>query len=124
MSSKLLFVDDDKSCLETVSSFLRNAGYDVLVAGDATEAMRQAGADDVKLGLIILDLNLAGEDGFMLMKFLKHNHPGVPILLYTGIAHDDPTIRAMLDQGADQYLPKRSLDELLVTVGMYFRQLS
>ncbi len=121
MGKSLLFVDDDKSCLESVTAFLRTAGYEVLPAKDATQAMQLAGIDGVKLGLIIVDIDLAGESGLMLMKFLRFNHPGVPVLLYTGKEHDDATIRTMLDQGADQYLPKRSLDELLVTVGSYFR---
>jgi hypothetical protein len=38
--------------------------------------------------------------------------------------HDDSTVRAMLDQGADQYLRKGTSEELIVTVGTYFRQLS
>jgi hypothetical protein len=38
--------------------------------------------------------------------------------------HDDSTVRAMLDLGADQYLHKGSMQELLVTVGTYFKQLS
>jgi hypothetical protein len=57
------------------------------------------------------------------MKYLRVNQPEVPILLYSGMDHDDSTIRAMLDEGADQYLRKGSIEELIVTVGTYFRQL-
>ena len=80
-------------------------------------------AEGLKLGLILLDLNLAGESGLTLMKYLRHNHPDVPILIFTGMEHDDTTVRSMLDQGADQYLRKGSTEELIVNVGMYFRQL-
>ncbi len=120
MAKKVLFVDDDANWREIALISLQDAGYDVITARDATEAMERG--QDEQLGLIILDLNLAGESGLTFMQFLKLNHPGVPILLFTGMEHDDSTVRAMLDQGADQYLRKGGTEELIVTVGTYFRQ--
>lgn len=119
MAKKVLFVDDDSNWREVVSSSLQDAGYEVICARDASEAMEKALGEE--LGLIILDLNLAGESGLTFMKYLKHNLPDVPILLFTGMDHDDVTVRAMLDQGADQYLRKSGTEELIVTVGSYFR---
>src|SRR5579863_8726412 len=104
MAKKVLFVDDDPAWREIALSSLQDAGYEVFAAQDASEAMEKA--QGVDLGLIILDLNLAGESGLTFMKFLRHNHPDVPILLFSGMEHDDSTIRAMLDDGADQYLRK------------------
>jgi DNA-binding response OmpR family regulator len=66
----------------------------------------------VKLALIILDLDLAGENGLMLMKFFQRNQSGVPIILYTGMCHDDDAIKAMLQQGAHQYVRKGALADL------------
>jgi DNA-binding response OmpR family regulator len=119
MVKKVLFIDDDPDWREVALSCLQDAGYEVIAAKDASEALEKAvGAD---LGLIILDLNLAGESGLTFMQYLKHNLPDVPILLFTGMDHDDSTVRAMLDQGADQYLRKTGTAELIVTVGTYFR---
>lgn len=121
MDAKVLFIDDDAAWREIALAALQDAGYQVVAAQDASEAMEKA--DGLNLGLIILDLNLAGESGLSFMKYLRHNHPDVPILLFTGMEHDDSAVRAMLDQGADQYLRKSSIEELIVTVGTYFRQL-
>src|SRR6476646_6581864 len=121
MDAKVLFIDDDPKWREMVSVTLQGGGYEVITAQDASEAMEKG--QGVKLGLIILDLNLAGESGLTLMKFLRHNYPDVPILLFSGMEHDDSTVRAMLDDGADQYLRKGGSEELIVTVGTYFRQL-
>src|SRR5207248_4575758 len=114
MSKQVLLIDDDQSWLRLASVALQQSGYAVLGAADASEAMRKA--DGASLGLIVLDLNLGGESGLTFMKFLKHNHPGVPILIHSAMEHDDSTIRAMLDLGADQYVHKGELEELLVTV--------
>jgi DNA-binding response OmpR family regulator len=97
-----------------VSAFLKENGYDVVTAADASEALTKI--EGGRFGLFILDLDLAGESGVMLMRFLKHNHPQVPILLYTGMEHDDGTVRSMLRDGADQYLKKGTMDELLKAV--------
>jgi two-component system, response regulator FlrC len=121
MDTQVLFIDDDGAWRQIASLALKDAGYEVVTAQDASEAM--ALSEGRNLGLIILDLNLAGESGLTLMKYLRHNHPDIPVLLFTGMEHDDSTVRAMLDQGADQYLRKSSIEELIVTVGTYFRQL-
>ena len=120
METKVLFIDDDKHWLEVAQASLQDAGYIVLTAQDATEAMQKS--QDTKLGLIILDLNLAGESGLSFMKYLRINQPDVPILLFTGMEHDDSTVRAMLDEGADQYLRKGSIEELIVAVGTYHKR--
>ncbi len=118
MGKKILFVDDDKDWRFMVTTWLGEAGYEVLAAADASEALiMREGAD---LGLIILDLDLAGESGRILMQFLRQNHPGVPVILYTALSHDDDTILAMLQEGAHQYIRKGPRAELLKAVRMSF----
>lgn len=119
VEKKILFVDDEADWREIVATTLKGVGHDVLTARDASEAMRQT--EGVKLGLIILDLNLAGENGVMLLRFLRRNHPDVPIILYTGMEHDEEAVKAMLLQGAAQYLRKGSMEDLVKAVGRSFR---
>ena len=82
---KILFVDDEKPSCDIVSATLADAGYAVLVVNDASEAMQQAA--DPALGLIIVDEDLAGESGMMLTRFLRHNHPEVPTMIYASPEH-------------------------------------
>jgi len=72
--------------------------------------------ETVKLDAIILDLNLAGQNGLLLMELLKQRHPGVPVLIYTGMDHDNSTITEMLKSGAKKYLRKGSMAELCDTL--------
>jgi DNA-binding response OmpR family regulator len=117
MVKRVLFVDDDEMWRKSVSASFAAAGVDLVAASDASEAM--ALAETGPLSLIILDLNLEGESGAMLLKFLKHNHAGVPILLYTGVEHDEAEVQRLLQMGADQYLTKSSVEELLVVASSY-----
>lgn len=119
MEKKILYIDDEAEWRSVVAAGLKGVGHEILVARDASEAMQRS--EGVQLGLIILDLNLGGEDGLMLMRFLRVNHPGVPILLYTGMEHDEETVRKMLTQGAAQYLRKGSMEELVRAVQRSFR---
>ena len=107
---KILFVDDDLVCRKLVGAYLQNSGYEVLTAQDATEAMVMA--EGGNLSLIILDLDLEGESGLMLMKFLKRNNSAVPIILYTGLSHDDKHTLEMLKEGAHQYVQKGPVADL------------
>ncbi len=111
---KMLYVDDDKDWRDVVTATFQDAGYEVLAAKDATEAMRLT--EGVQLTLIILDLDLDGEDGLILLKFFKRNLPDVPIILYTGLKHDDDAILAMIRQGACQYVRKGPLEDLAKAV--------
>ncbi len=91
----------------------------VICAQNATEALELAGNND--LCLTILELDLAGENGLNLLKFLKHNDPGTPVVVFTHLNQDESTIAAILKAGADQYLQKDSVESLLVTAGAYFQ---
>src|SRR5512133_1030631 len=110
MRKTVLFVDDDEVWCARATAALQSAGYAVQTAQNASEAM--AIADGINLGLLILDLNLKGENGLMLMKFLKENHPGVPVIIFTGVNHDDVSIQAMLAMGANRYLTKNDVNQL------------
>lgn len=110
MGKKVLFVDDENDWRFMAETFLKDAGYEILTAKDGSEALLKS--EGVTLSLIIVDVNLAGENGVMLMTFLKRNHPEVPIILYTGLDHDEGAVRAMLKAGAHRYLRKTTLEDL------------
>ena len=94
--------------------YLQDAGYEVSTAKNAAEALKQALT--ARPDLIILDVNLAGESGLSLMKLFKERHAQVPVLLYTAMEHDQLAIQDMLHQGANQYLRKGTMGEMLRTV--------
>jgi DNA-binding response OmpR family regulator len=105
----ILIVDDDVVVLLIIGESLRAEKLSVLTAQNASRAMQQL---ENKIRLIVLDVNLNGEDGLQLLDFLKINHPEIPIIIYTGLPHDRQEIIAMLKRGATCYIHKaRSINE-------------
>jgi DNA-binding response OmpR family regulator len=111
---KILFVDDETDWRFMASVYLQDAGYDVLAARNGTEALSKL--KEEQPDLVLLDLNLAGENGLEILKTLKAARPNAKILLYTGMEHDLPSIQGMLQLGAHQYLRKGTMGEMLQAV--------
>ena len=116
---KILFVDDESDWRSVVATTLKDVGHETMVAKNGSEAMKLA--DGAQLGLIILDMDLAGEDGLSLMRYLRRNHPDVPVVIYTGLDHDEEAIRNILRNGATRYVRKGTLEELVSAVQLLFR---
>ena len=115
MPGTILFVDDEIEMCSMVSNLFEHRGHKVLTAENADVAL--ALADGIPLKAMILDVNLAGEDGFKLMSFLHRNNPEVPIIIYTGMEHDEAEVQRALKDGARLYLRKGGpLDELVRAV--------
>ncbi len=114
MTKTVLFVDDENDWRFMASTYLEESGFKVITARNGTEALLVS--NGVRLNVIVLDINLAGENGVVFMEFLKRNHPGVPVLLYTGMEHDEAAIEGMLKRGAHQYLRKGGMHDLLAAV--------
>src|SRR4051794_32787580 len=91
---EILCIDDDAELLTLLTGCLQGQGFLVSTAVDADQGMRLL--DDRKIEVVILDVNLAGEDGLRLMTFLKTNHPKTPIIIYTGLQHDEAEVKAIM----------------------------
>jgi len=111
MGQRILCIDDEKEWREVLEVTLKDAGYHVITAADATEAM--AKADQFRPHLLIVDLNLAGENGLIFMRFMKENNPDVKVMIYTGMEEDGETIMKTLESGVHSYLRKGPPADLL-----------
>ncbi len=62
-------------------------------------------------------MNLGGQSAVPVLKVLSELHSEVPVLVYTGMNLDSAEVATLLKQGAWDWLPKGSLDELVAAVG-------
>lgn len=108
----ILLVDDDAELLLIIGELLRSRDFTVATATDSRSALQQLDQNHVRL--IILDINLGGEDGVHWMTFMKKNYPEVPVILYTGLTHDEAEVKTMLGKGASCYVNKAQLPAALL----------
>ena len=62
MGYKILLADDDRDLLEMLGRYFEMKGYQILQAGNGTEAVRMSAEEP---DLILLDINMPGMDGFI-----------------------------------------------------------
>jgi two-component system response regulator RegX3 len=117
--TRVLVVEDEESFAEALDFMLRREGYEVCLAGDGNEALKEferSGAD-----IVLLDLMLPGMSGTELCRQLRSKSP-VPIIMLT--AKDSEIDKVVgLEIGADDYVTKPfSTRELLARMRAVLRR--
>jgi len=98
----ILVVDDERNIRELARMYLEQDGYQVAVARDGAEALRQI--QTLQPALMILDLMLPEVDGWEVCRRVRASSD-LPILMLT--ARDDDVDKIVgLELGADDYLTK------------------
>ena len=101
-SGNILVVDDDPEVRDMIVEYLSSHGYEVAQAGSGDE-MRTALGHRVP-DVVLLDLNLPGEDGLTLARYLRQHHD-VGIIMVTAAGEVVDRIVG-LEVGADDYVAK------------------
>ena len=119
MSGRVLVVEDEVEMQRALRAGLTYHGFDVRVAGDGAEAIREAAL--WRPDVILLDLGLPGMDGFETLRALRpSNRAGV--IVVSVMPGEKDKVRA-LDAGADDYVVKPfGTDELVARIKAVLRR--
>jgi two-component system phosphate regulon response regulator OmpR len=98
----ILVVEDDEGIRAVLAEYLGTHGYAVVQATDGA-SMRAALARGVP-DVVLLDVNLPGEDGLTLARYVRERH-AIGIVMVTGAADVVDRV-AGLEVGADDYVTK------------------
>jgi two-component system phosphate regulon response regulator OmpR len=115
----IVVVDDEQDVRDTFGEYLSGRGYDVSLV-ESGAALRACLAEK-PADLVLLDLNLPGEDGLSLARFLREETEAAFIMV---TAADDTVDRVIgLELGADDYVGKPvDLRELAARVKTVLRR--
>ena len=99
---KILIIEDELDIQELLAAYLRDAGYEIVIAGDGVEALAQfqQGAFD----MILLDLMLPKIDGFGVCELIRRES-NLPILMLTALDGEQEQLRGF-QMEIDDYVTK------------------
>jgi two-component system alkaline phosphatase synthesis response regulator PhoP len=105
VAQRILVVDDDRDIVRLVQAYLKQSGYDVLVAYDGETALHVLRRE--RPDLVILDLMLPARDGIDVTRVVRSDAglAAMPIIMLTARVEDQDRILG-LELGADDYVTK------------------
>ncbi|GAD54923.1 LOW QUALITY PROTEIN: DNA-binding response regulator [Limimaricola cinnabarinus LL-001] len=101
-AEQILVVDDARDIREPLGQYLKKQGFRVRLAASAAEA--RGIVETARIGLVVLDVMMPGEDGLSLCRWLVARG-GPPVILLTAMADETDRIVG-LELGADDYVTK------------------
>jgi len=108
---KVLVVDDDIFVVEGLVEHLQAAGYGVVAAHNAREAIARIREETCDVALV--DMKMPEIDGFQTASILRQIQPNLRVIMLTGYPSVDSEVRAV-QMEFYEYLPKSNWYDLLL----------
>ncbi len=102
MAQKILIIEDEEGIIHLLNLYLKDAGYDVIIARDGADGLALHAREHPDL--VVLDIMLPAIDGFEVCRRMRQ-WSKTPILMLTARSSEDDRIQG-LELGADDYLVK------------------
>jgi two-component system cell cycle sensor histidine kinase/response regulator CckA len=106
----ILLVEDEAFVRDVTCEVLRSAGYQVLAARNAADAVRMYEARPSEVKLLLSDVVLPGETGPAMARRLRREHPELKVLFVTGYAEQ----MGLLEGKQEEFLAKPFSAEALL----------
>ena len=95
---RVLVVDDEPIVLESCRRVIGAEGWAMISSSSAAEAL--AVLERISPDLLLIDVKMPVHDGMYLMRRLRDQHPGIPIVVMSGYATGE-TVKEAEALGAD-----------------------
>ena len=117
---RVLIVEDEPDLLDALARGLREDGYAIDTAADASDGLFKASS--TPYDVVVLDVLLPQGNGLEILRQLRRSGNKVPVLMLTARDSLQDRVRG-LDAGADDYVVKPfELDELLARLRALIRR--
>lgn len=112
MMKKILLVDDEESIHLLYREELEEEGYEVFSAMTGDEALEKL--ESIAPDLVILDINMPGTNGIVVLRKMKELNPSLPVILSSAYHEYKQDLGAW---ASDDYIVKSAdLDDLKAAV--------
>ena len=107
----VLVVDDDPIVLASCRRVLEPEGFAVFTASSVPDA--GAALKEREYGLLLVDIKMPEYDGYHLLRFVRKERPGLPVIVMSGFPTGE-IVSASLAGGACSFVPKPFTPEELL----------
>lgn len=104
MEATILLVDDEKNVRRTLNDYLVLHGFRVIPVADGVAALVHLNKH--KPDLVILDVQMPGQDGLDVCRTIRRSATYIPVLMISGVRRETIDRIVGLEIGADKYLTK------------------
>ncbi len=114
---KILMVDDEPEIIRLTGTMLGKIGYEMVAANDGAECFERI--KEERPDLILMDVMMSGDDGWVTCKKIKENEKtkDIPVAMFTVRSSEDSVERSFKYSHADAHINKPfQLKELLDTI--------
>jgi DNA-binding NtrC family response regulator len=109
-NERILIVDDELIALRNLEHVMRKAGYEVVGTQSGQNALKLL--EEQHFTVVLTDLKMEKVDGMQILKKSRELHPDTEVIMITGYATLESSVKAM-KQGAFYYIAKPfKLDEV------------
>jgi len=117
---KILIADDNLQITKIISEFVKQSGFEPIIASDGREALDLFHRE--RFAVILLDVMMPYMDGFALCREIRRTS-NVPIIMITARGEDFERVMG-LDIGADDYIVKPfSGEEVMARIRAILRRI-
>lgn len=119
---KILLAEDDKDLNQLTTSYLKEAGYDIVSVYNGLDALYKF--EEEKFDLVLSDIMMPLCDGYQLAREIREKNNQIPILFMS--AREDKISKQMgYKVGIDDYITKPfDFDELIFKISAIARRLN
>lgn len=114
MNGTILWADDEIDLLKPHILFLRNKGYEVVMANNGRDAYELAVSRP--FDLIILDENMPGLTGLETLSMIKQRLPHVPVIMITKSEEENIMDQAVGSKIADYLIKPVNPNQILIAI--------
>ena len=111
---RCLIVDDDPPLLLILAKMLKGRGYEVVTAGNGSQAIKVLG--DQTFDLVLTDVMMQPVNGMELLSHVRTKAPYVPVVVMTACEDLDTAVKAMRAGAFDYVVKPLRIPEVMETV--------
>lgn len=116
----ILFVDDETSILSVVSEYFRREGYQILTAGNGSEAMKII--ENEQVDCCFTDINMPVMNGLELAENIRLHDNTMPVIVMTGYPSLENTIQTIKNGVVDFLIKPVNLKQMELCLRRVLRQ--